>query len=737
MIQRIVLGTLTALTLLTAEAGARFDIGTAAAASGSRDAATAPAASNAADRDGSHAHRATDGLIRRAVDAAHDAFVPEARVIAIDAALIGDQLLVPLELDGTNVVLRLEPFTVRGDGFVVRAVGVDGSTALVAPPAPRTWRGTVDGMAGAVCAATWHDGRLHATIRLSDGETWQVQPAGADLRAPGGEGLFTPHLLYRWSEVLPDEHGCGVPVDALNMPLAEAAGPGGVAGDEPCNVTCKVAIAADVEYYLANDSSIETVVADIESVMNAVSLIYGVDVSISYSITAIVVYTDEPDGLEATDPEKLLYEFQAAWIEEPIERDVAHLMTGRNLDGTVIGMAFFSGVCNEENGFGLSQSQYSTNFAKRVALTAHEFGHNWNATHCNFFPDCSIMCSAIGGCSGVLTTFSASSVTQIIAYRNTATCLATGLPFPPLARTDSPLYVPGVPVVVDVLANDVDINCDDIALTGWSETTQEGGVVELCAGCGAGGRDALLYTSSPDTVDGDVFSYSIEAGGEQSIGEVLPQPAAPRPADEPALTAPGLDALYYLYNGIALPDFQLLVPVNSGVLSALDIQPTMGEFADSDLSNSFAAQFFGYLEVPGSDIYTISIESDEGSRLYVGDELLLNNDGVHPMYEVQGTIALAAGKHAITVQYFERAGAAGLLVRIAGGGLEKQIVPPSMWSRAIEGGNPDIDGNGVVNGADLGALLNAWGTSNPAADLNGDGTVDGLDLAILLAAWEI
>ncbi|MCA9285985.1 MAG: PQQ-dependent sugar dehydrogenase [Phycisphaerales bacterium] len=52
--------------------------------------------------------------------------------------------------------------------------------------------------------------------------------------------------------------------------------------------------------------------------------------------------------------------------------------------------------------------------------------------------------------------------------------------------------------------------------------------------------------------------------------------------------------------------------------------------------------------------------------------------------------------------------------------------------------NPaDLDGDGLVNGADLGLLLGAWGKCLPpcAADLNGDGTVDGADLGELLAAW--
>lgn len=45
----------------------------------------------------------------------------------------------------------------------------------------------------------------------------------------------------------------------------------------------------------------------------------------------------------------------------------------------------------------------------------------------------------------------------------------------------------------------------------------------------------------------------------------------------------------------------------------------------------------------------------------------------------------------------------------------------------------DLDGNHLVNGADLGMLLGGWGTASH--DLNGDGTVNGADLGILLGAW--
>ena len=52
--------------------------------------------------------------------------------------------------------------------------------------------------------------------------------------------------------------------------------------------------------------------------------------------------------------------------------------------------------------------------------------------------------------------------------------------------------------------------------------------------------------------------------------------------------------------------------------------------------------------------------------------------------------------------------------------------------------NADLTANGVIDGADLGALLAFWGPRNPVfprADINADGNVDGADLGVLLASW--
>jgi hypothetical protein len=52
----------------------------------------------------------------------------------------------------------------------------------------------------------------------------------------------------------------------------------------------------------------------------------------------------------------------------------------------------------------------------------------------------------------------------------------------------------------------------------------------------------------------------------------------------------------------------------------------------------------------------------------------------------------------------------------------------------------DLNGDGIVDGSDLAALLGAWGACPGLpcpADLNGDGTVDGSDLAALLGQWTV
>ena len=77
---------------------------------------------------------------------------------------------------------------------------------------------------------------------------------------------------------------------------------------------------------------------------------------------------------------------------------------------------------------------------------------------------------------------------------------------------------------------------------------------------------------------------------------------------------------------------------------------------------------------------------------------------------------------------------------ICGWGYEGLFFFQDAWVVILPGGKPepcpgDLNGDGRVDGGDLGLLLAAWGTNDPAADLSGDGDVNGADLGLLLALW--
>ncbi len=62
----------------------------------------------------------------------------------------------------------------------------------------------------------------------------------------------------------------------------------------------------------------------------------------------------------------------------------------------------------------------------------------------------------------------------------------------------------------------------------------------------------------------------------------------------------------------------------------------------------------------------------------------------------------------------------------------------SGFAAIMAGINPlagDGNGDGFINGSDLGELLAVWGGFNPAYDLDGDGIVKGSDLGALLTNW--
>jgi hypothetical protein len=158
-----------------------------------------------------------------------------------------------------------------------------------------------------------------------------------------------------------------------------------------------------------------------------------------------------------------------------------------------------------------------------------------------------------------------------------------------------------------------------------------------------------------------------------------------RPPDNPPAVAPGLEAKCCEkanedigLTGLSLSAFKLIC---AKTVPNIDIpnKGGIGQLADGRQEH-VVMRCTGYVEIPREGSYTFYTNSDDGSMLYIGETLVVQNDGAHAMQEREGAIPLAAGKHALRVDYWQGMGDAGLIVGWAGPDLGKQTIPASALS---------------------------------------------------------
>ena len=76
----------------------------------------------------------------------------------------------------------------------------------------------------------------------------------------------------------------------------------------------------------------------------------------------------------------------------------------------------------------------------------------------------------------------------------------------------------------------------------------------------------------------------------------------------------------------------------------------------------FAMEYTGYINIPKDNNYVFRLISDDGSRLYIDDQLAINNDGFHGAEARDGELALKKGLHPFKVQFFQ--GRGGMSVQL-------------------------------------------------------------------------
>ena len=138
-----------------------------------------------------------------------------------------------------------------------------------------------------------------------------------------------------------------------------------------------------------------------------------------------------------------------------------------------------------------------------------------------------------------------------------------------------------------------------------------------------------------------------------------------------ALLQGGIQVDYFHPNppNVAVETLAKLKPQASGIVPEIVLNVPQRKEPDA-----FALRFTGMIQVPKTGKYTFYIASDDGSRFYIDDQLLINNDRLQGMNEMNASVDLVAGAHPIVVTYFDNGGGDGLEVNWSGPGLPKQKI---------------------------------------------------------------
>lgn len=210
---------------------------------------------------------------------------------------------------------------------------------------------------------------------------------------------------------------------------------------------------------------------------------------------------------------------------------------------------------------------------------------------------------------------------------------------------------------------------------------------------GAFGDEALYYTTDGSTPSATSTRYTrpirVEDDMTLRVVAISKAGAASRvrsadfrkgvmkqPARASAAQQKGLTFKYYEGAWDMLPDFDRLTPVRSGTIESVDLK------AIETATDGYAVLFEGYIEVPADGVYNFFTRSDDGSKLFIGSDLVVSNDGSHNATREEGMVALKKGLHQFRLEYFEDHGDEALTVGWEGPGMVEQHLRSGVFFRA-------------------------------------------------------
>lgn len=148
---------------------------------------------------------------------------------------------------------------------------------------------------------------------------------------------------------------------------------------------------------------------------------------------------------------------------------------------------------------------------------------------------------------------------------------------------------------------------------------------------------------------------------------VLPEGATPRVSYK----------YYENMQGKSLPNFDKLGrPTREGLVHEFSLDEL-----DVEEKDHFAVLFTTRFDIPAEGEYTFGVISDDGSKVYVDDQLIIDNDGSHSAEMKRGKVTLTKGMHDIRVEYFDDYMGQNLELYYSAVGQPMQTLPFALFAK--------------------------------------------------------
>lgn len=273
------------------------------------------------------------------------------------------------------------------------------------------------------------------------------------------------------------------------------------------------------------------------------------------------------------------------------------------------------------------------------------------------------------------------------------------------------------------------VNDDGLVITASYDGTNYAAVVDnaVISGCLDSDDDGVIDLVDRDD-DNDGVSDAVECGGILN---------------------------YEFYDNVPAGNTVDNIPVSgadfTGEISDLDVTALASSLTGSE--ETYAIRYTGTINIPTTENYTFYTTSDDGSKLIIDGNEVVDNDGLHPPQEQSGSISLTQGLHQIEILFFENTGGDTLSVAVETATIAKVDIPFSYFS--TKDCSVDTDQDGIADRLDLdsdddgcsdaneyyndaladGGDDGIFGSGNPNVNASGlviDATYDGNDHAAVL-----